>query len=64
MVSDYKCAACGKVEEFITKGEKEVIRICSSCNNKEVFERDTKPQFGGGFILRGHGFYKPSQVNG
>lgn len=53
---EYKCEDCGEQFEVVQKMSEEPLKHCPACN-KETLKKIISG--GGGFTLKGGGWYKP-----
>ena len=58
-IYEYECQACGKRNEFIQKVSDNPKRKCPECGKMKL----KKLVSAGGFILKGHGWYRDGYSN-
>lgn len=59
-IYDYRCLACGYETEIQQRITEPALTVCTSCGS-ETFERVVSG--GGGFVLKGTGFYNTDYKN-
>ncbi len=51
---NFKCNACGNVEEFMVSGNQKIDKRCASCDSSNWEKQFTKRM---GVVFKGSGFY-------